>query len=58
MPVVASLAHGLGIPTFPIGFARTDDRAHGSDQKSPLDDLARTMRTTAYILDEISRTHP
>jgi acetylornithine deacetylase/succinyl-diaminopimelate desuccinylase-like protein len=55
VPVVAALTHGLGIPSFPIGFARTDDRAHGPDEKFALEDLARTMRTTAYLLEEIAR---
>ena len=55
IPVVATFAELLNIPTVLMGIGLPDENAHAPNEKLDLDNFYGGLKSAAYFLDELSR---
>ncbi len=54
IPVVATFAQVLEVPSVLIGLGLNDDRLHSPDEKFDLENYYKGIRTSAYLWDELA----
>lgn len=55
IPVVATFAQVLEVPSVLIGLGLNDDRLHSPDEKFDLENYYAGIRTSAYLWDELTK---
>jgi len=58
IPVVATFAEQLGIPSVLFGIGLPDENAHAPNEKLDLENFYNGIRSSAYFLDELAQIKP
>ena len=56
VPVVASLAELLGVPTVLMGIGLPDERSHAPNERLDLGNFFGGIRAAAYLWDELGKS--